>query len=67
MLERRMEPVDPVFKPALTKSLGTCRRGHISIFDILLPLLFLASLLLHSLHSLVHSDDVNDASWKECR
>lgn len=67
MLGRRMEPVDPVFKPALTKSLGTCRRGHMSIFDILIPLLFLASLLLHSLHSLAHSGDLNDAFWKKYR
>jgi len=39
----RMEPVDHVFEPAISKGLETCRRGDMFILYFLIPFLFLAS------------------------
>lgn len=61
MLARR---IHPVFKPALTESLRTCQGGDVSIFYLVIALLFLESLLLHSLHSLAYSGNLNDTFGK---
>lgn len=61
-----MEAVDPVFKPFNHELEDSRPWRRVYILSCHTPL-FLASLLLHSLHSLAYSGTLNDAFWKDYR